>query len=155
MFWPEEEGSGARSRRVEHSVPAGDKGEACQGPHSSELTHTMMHVKHTYTYTHIVIIISLSSLLSLFSFTIPFLPPLSSSFPLCHILRSDFHFFCVLYASYFFACLHISSVTPPCVTVQSVWEGYSQFRCKMSPKIPSPQWEMSRRHQQAQQFMHE
>lgn len=32
MFRPGEEGGGERSRRVEHSVPAGDKGEACQRP---------------------------------------------------------------------------------------------------------------------------
>lgn len=47
---------------------------------------------HTYTYTHIVIIISLSSAFSLLSFTIP----LSFSFPLRHSLLCDFHFSCSL-----------------------------------------------------------
>lgn len=59
-FGQGKEGGRARSRQAEHSVPAGDKGEACQRPHSSELTHTAMHVTHThthtYTCTHIVII---------------------------------------------------------------------------------------------------
>lgn len=119
---------------MEHSVPAGDKGEACQGPHSSELTHTVMHVTHIHTYSHHYF--TLFSAFSLFSFTIPFLLPLSFSSPLCHILLSDFHFFSVLYASYFFACLHVSSVTPPCLTVHSVWEGYSQFRCKNVSQNP-------------------
>lgn len=57
VFWPEEEeGSEWRSRRAEHSVPAGDKREACQRPHSSELTHTTIHFTHihmrvpTHTY---------------------------------------------------------------------------------------------------------
>lgn len=96
VFWPGEEGTGVRSRRVEHSVPAGDKGEACQGPHSSELTHTVMHVTHT----HIVIIISLLSLRFLLRSSSCFhCPPL---FPLCHILLFDFHSFFVLCASCFF-----------------------------------------------------
>lgn len=35
----------------ELSFPTGDKGDACQRPHSSELTHITMHVTHTYMRT--------------------------------------------------------------------------------------------------------
>lgn len=43
----------AGRRRAECSVPAGDKGVACQRPHSSELTHaTNAHHTHSHTHTH-------------------------------------------------------------------------------------------------------
>lgn len=37
-------------RRAEHSVPAGDKEEACQRPNSFELTHCS--ASHTHTHIH-------------------------------------------------------------------------------------------------------
>lgn len=109
VFWPEEEGSGARSRRVEHSVPAGDKGEACQGPHSSELTHTVMHVTHIHIHTYSHHYFTFLWFLSVFFYD-PF-PALLSSFPLCHILLSDFHFFS-MHHTFLCACTFPLSLHP-------------------------------------------
>lgn len=99
---------------MEHSVPAGDKGEACQRPHSSELTHTTMHITHAYTCAHSHRLFTLYSAFYLFFFytPIPFLLLLAlCSMPFVISLFS-LHSPHPLYASSF-ARLHVSSVTPP------------------------------------------
>lgn len=107
VFWPGEEGGRTRSKRVEHSVSAGDKGEACQRPHSSELTHTTANIKHTYIHMHTqssFIYPPMCLFATFFNFLIPFLLSLSLFYPLC--LSSFFfaHFSCPLCI---ILCLHI------------------------------------------------
>lgn len=53
VFWSEDAGGGEQSRCEEHSVPAGDKGETCQGLNSSELTHRSASHSHKLTYLRV------------------------------------------------------------------------------------------------------
>lgn len=108
----------------EHSVPAGDKGEACQRPHSSELTHT-----HTHTCKHSHHLSTLPSAFSLLSFTPqnPF-PAFIVCFNPFVIALFSLHFSHLLYASYF-SCLHIFCHS----TLDEDECTFSQFRC-----IPNP-----------------
>lgn len=84
-----------RSKTKEHSVPAGNKREGCQRPHSSELTHSAIHDTHMHTQSSFIY-----PPLCFFSplhpnpfpvFTI-FALPLSVSFPLYIIFESLTHF---------------------------------------------------------------
>lgn len=145
----------------EHSVPAGDKGEACQRAHSSELTHNAMNVTYTHTCTHIhthahTVIIYLPS-------TVPFSTSFYTSAPFLlslFLLR-------LIVARFFFALFP----SPVCIILQLLTHflchstldkeecTVSQIRCILrSPFHPCcllSLWEMHQYPQQPQQFMQE
>jgi len=125
VFWPgeEEEEEGVEgSRRAEHSVPAEDKGESCQRPHSSELTLSLsLSLSHTHTHAHgrtVIIYLPSTLLLSLFFNVFSSSPP----FP--------FHSSHLLYASDL-ACM-FPLVPPPCgrpVRMGRAWPILDADRC--------------------------
>lgn len=94
FFNPGEESGETRSKSKEHSVPAGNKREGCQRPHSSELTHNAMHDTRTYTqslFIYRALCFSFSSFLFFF-----FKHPSSVSCICCSRSRFVFsHFLCI------------------------------------------------------------
>lgn len=103
MYGPGKEGSEWRSRRAEHSVPAGDKREACQRPNNSGLTHTTIY----FTHIHLHMLTQSFTLYSILGgggafFFHTVILPASIVFlmnPICHILYFSF---CTL----IFSCMH-------------------------------------------------
>lgn len=82
---------GGWSRRAEHSVPAGHKGEGCQRPHSSGLTHTV-HARHIHS--------------PLFTLTPPLLPP--SALSVSFLFSVLFLFFLSFFYLFFFKLSYVS-----------------------------------------------
>lgn len=150
FFNPGEESGETRSKSKEHSVPAGNKREGCQRPHSSELTHNAMHDTRTYTqslFIYRALCFSFSSFLFFFLST----PRQFPAFAVLALALSSLISFALR------LCSHILMVNPPPQTVQDECTvgGFRHAHVR-SPPYCSPQvWKMQPYHEQPQQFLPE